>query len=99
MDRYICELCRRVGVNKVTEHHLTPREEGGAKLQTVWLCVDCHKQIHATYTNKELALRLNTLESLEEDNKISSYLKYIRKQPPSKSVKVKKSREMKNKKR
>lgn len=95
---YICELCRREGVNQVTEHHLIPRDEGGAKLATAWLCPDCHKQIHALYTNKELAVRLNTLESLELDENISKYLKYIRKQPPTKSVRVKKSKNVRKKK-
>lgn len=77
---------------------LIPRDEGGAKLDTAWLCPDCHKQIHALYTNKELALRLNTLDSLEADEKISKYLKYIRKQPSTKSVRVKKSKNVRRKK-
>ena len=80
-NKYICELCRRKGVPKVTEHHLIPREEGGKDGEVAWLCEICHKQIHALYTNKELAIRLNTLENLESDDKISKYLKYIRKQP------------------
>lgn len=93
MSEYTCELCKRVGVPKVTEHHLIPREEGGKDMPTVWLCESCHKQIHALYTNKELAIRLNTIEELENDEKIYKYLKYVRKQPPSKNVPIKKSRE------
>jgi len=91
-DRYICELCRREEVPKVTEHHLIPREEGGKDGDVVWLCESCHKQIHALYSNKELAIRLNTLDSLANDDNILKYLKYIRKQPPSKKVKVLKSK-------
>lgn len=93
-DGYTCELCRRHGVLKITEHHLVPREEGGKDMEVAWLCPDCHKQIHALYTNKELALRLYTLERLKEDEKVGKYLKYIRKQPATKSIKVKKSREV-----
>lgn len=93
-DKYVCELCRREGVPKVTEHHLVPREEGGKDGSVAWLCENCHKQIHALYDNKELAVRLNTLEDLENDDKIMSYLKYIRKQPASKKVKVSKSRNL-----
>lgn len=93
MEEYICELCRRQGVPKLTEHHLIPREEGGKDMQTAWLCEDCHRQIHALFTNKELAVRLNTLELLENDEKIERYLKYIRKQAPTKKAKIKKSRE------
>ena len=97
IDEYVCELCRRIGVTKVTEHHLIPREEGGKDKMTAWLCEDCHKQIHALYTNKELAVRLNSLEALENDEKISKYLKYIRKQPSTKKVPIKKSREVRRK--
>ena len=96
-NKYICELCRREGVPKVTEHHLIPREEGGKDGEVTWLCESCHKQIHALYTNKELAIRLNTLDSLESDDKISKYLKYIRKQPASKKVKVRKSKNVRKK--
>ena len=91
-NEYVCELCKREGVPKVTEHHLIPREEGGNDGEVAWLCESCHKQIHALYTNKELAIRLNTLNSLENDENIIKYLKYIRKQDPSKKVRIKKSK-------
>lgn len=96
-NKYVCELCKREGVPKVTEHHLVPREEGGKDGEVAWLCENCHKQIHALYTNKELAVRLNTLDSLENDDNIIKYLKYIRKQPASKKVKITKSKNVRNK--
>lgn len=96
-EEYTCELCRRVGIPKITEHHLTPREVGGASMPVALLCEACHKQIHALYTNKELAMRLNTIQSLEHDERISKYLRYIRKQPPTKSVTIKKSRALRRK--
>lgn len=85
-----CELCEREGVI-LTKHHLLPREEGGKEEHIAMICPDCHKHIHALYTNKELALRLDTLYKLKEDPQISKYLKFIKKQPPTKLVKVKKS--------
>lgn len=97
-DKYVCELCKREGVPKVTEHHLIPREEGGKDGEVAWLCENCHKQIHALYSNKELAIRLNTLGSLENDDNITKYLKYIRKQPASKKVKVLKSKNVRKRK-
>lgn len=39
-----CELCGRHHV-RLTEHHLTPKEEGGTFLPTAMLCIPCHKQI------------------------------------------------------
>ena len=93
-----CRLCDRNQV-ELTLHHLTPREEGGNHLPTVELCIPCHKQIHALYTNKELAIRLMTLERLKEDEEIKKYLKWIRKQYPKTLIKTRKSNERKLKSR
>lgn len=91
-----CELCKRKGVN-LTEHHLTPREAGGKSLPTALLCTTCHKQIHALFTNKELALNLNTLQKLHDDEKIQRYLKWVEKQPVSAEFTIKKSRHVRKK--
>ena len=92
----ICALCDRDEI-ELTVHHLTPKEEGGTFLPTALLCKACHKQIHAIYTNKELAVRLNTISLLKDDDEIKKYIKWIRKQPVSRSVKTKKSNRKRNK--
>ena len=92
-----CELCKRQEV-ETTEHHLTPKEMGGTFMPTAMLCIPCHKQIHALYTNDELAVRLNTIQDLRSDPKISSFIKWIRKQPASKIVRTRKSNERKKRK-
>ncbi|MEK3805741.1 HNH endonuclease [Bacillus sp. FSL H8-0547] len=92
-----CELCKRQEV-ETTEHHLTPKEMGGTFMPTAMLCIPCHKQIHALYTNDELAVRLNTIHDLRSDPKISSFIKWIRKQPSSKLVRTRKSNERKKRK-
>jgi hypothetical protein len=94
----ICELCSRENV-ETTIHHLTPKEEGGTKLPTAILCIPCHKQIHALFTNQELALCLNTIDKLKENERISKYLKWIQKQPASSIIKIKKSNDKKQKQR
>ncbi|WP_347551016.1 HNH endonuclease [Pseudalkalibacillus hwajinpoensis] len=93
----VCELCGR-SVVKGTSHHLTPKEEGGTFKPTAFLCVPCHKQIHAIYTNQELSVRLDSIKKLKEDDKIRCYLKWIKKQPGTKSIKIKKSHERSRKK-
>ncbi|MCA1030975.1 HNH endonuclease [Bacillus timonensis] len=92
----ICELCHRENV-EVTIHHLTPKEMGGTFEPTAQLCIPCHKHIHAVYTNDELAIRLNTIPALQADEKISSFIKWIQKQPPGKLPKIKKANERKRK--
>ncbi|WP_216828200.1 HNH endonuclease [Alkalihalobacterium elongatum] len=86
-----CELCERESIER-TVHHLTPREEGGVNQPTALLCFSCHRQIHALYSNRELAIRLNTIELLKDDDEIKKYIKYIKKQPSSKSVPVRNTR-------
>ncbi|GAE25329.1 hypothetical protein JCM9140_1318 [Halalkalibacter wakoensis JCM 9140] len=86
-----CQLCDREGV-ELTVHHLTPKEEGGTFLPTAELCIPCHKQIHAVYTNKEIATRLFTLERLKDDEQVKKFLTYIQKQPPQALIKTRKSK-------
>ena len=87
-----CELCHRQDII-LTKHHLLPREEGGKEEDIALICEDCHKHIHALYSNKELAVRLHSIEALKADDQIRKYLKFIRKQPASKKVRSYKSRE------
>ncbi len=86
-----CELCGRSGV-QTTVHHLTPKEIGGTFLPVASLCIPCHKQIHALFSNEELADSLNTIKSLQHNDRMQKYLKWIRKQPPTRVPGTKKSR-------
>ncbi|MGL4336082.1 MAG: hypothetical protein ACRCST_04245 [Turicibacter sp.] len=91
-----CQLCNRTSI-PLTKHHLLPREEGGKEEHIAIVCCDCHRQIHALYTNKELAVRLNSIESLKMDDKFSKFLTFIKKQPSSKKMRVIKSKEVRKK--
>ena len=91
-----CELCEREDVD-TTVHHLLPKEMGGTFGPTANLCIPCHKQIHALYTNEEIAVRLTTIPKLKEDPQLLRFLKWIRKQPGTKIMKIKKSNERKRK--
>ncbi|AKS37535.1 Restriction endonuclease [Anoxybacillus gonensis] len=84
----MCELCERDDV-VLTAHHLTPKEYGGT--ETAKLCLPCHKQIHALYTNEELASRLYTIERLQHDENIAAFIRWIRKQPADRLPKIKKA--------
>jgi 5-methylcytosine-specific restriction enzyme A len=86
-----CGLCGRSGV-ETTVHHLLPKEHGGVSGPTVKLCKPCHKQLHALYTNVELAARLTSVEALLADEQIARYLKWIRKQAPGAIPRTRKSR-------
>ncbi|WP_066320186.1 restriction endonuclease [Bacillus sp. FJAT-29814] len=93
-----CELCGRTEV-ETTVHHLLPKEMGGTFGATANLCIPCHKQIHALYTNEEIAARLTTIKDLQTDDQLARFIKWIRKQPPTKLMKIKKSNDRKGRKR
>ncbi|GAK03967.1 hypothetical protein JCM19037_2335 [Geomicrobium sp. JCM 19037] len=93
-----CELCGRHPV-KCTTHHLLPKVEGGTFGETANLCIPCHKQIHALYTNQEIAARLTTIRALKEDAKLRSFIRWIRKQSPNTIPRTKKSNERRKKER
>ena len=89
-----CELCEREDVD-TTVHHLLPKETGGTFGPIAHLCTPCHKQIHALYTNEEIAARLISINQLKDDPQLSRFLKWIRKQPSTKLMKIKKSNDRK----
>ena len=88
-----CGLCERA-VPHLTEHHLIPRSQGrrrGVKihaLPTVMLCGACHKFLHKTFSNAELAGALNSVDALLEQESVQNFVAWLKKQPATRSVKV-----------
>lgn len=81
-----CSLCQRlVSQEMITLHHLKPREKGGTAEHRTPLCRPCHKQLHAIFSNAELAVLYNTIEALRQATKLQSFLKWIRKQKPGRN--------------
>jgi len=72
-----CELCGRA-VQHTSRHHLVPREEGGRYGPTVALCQPCHSTVHLLLTNRELAHRYHTVESLRTAPELQKYLHWVR---------------------
>lgn len=72
-----CGLCERE-VQHTSRHHLVPREEGGRYGPVVDLCQPCHSTVHLLLTNRELARRYNTVESLRRAEELQKYLYWVR---------------------
>ncbi|WP_188556760.1 HNH endonuclease [Hymenobacter glacieicola] len=72
-----CGLCQRE-VQHTSRHHLVPREEGGRHGPTVELCQPCHSTVHLLLTNRDLARRYNTVESLRSAEELQKYLYWVR---------------------
>jgi hypothetical protein len=76
-------LCQRhVPVSLITQHHLKPREKGGAAEHRTPLCRPCHKQLHALFSNDDLARLYDSIEALRHAPILQPFLKWIRKQKP-----------------
>ena len=78
----------------VSEHHLVPRSQGrrqGVKVQdlpTVSLCPACHKFLHRTFSNAELAGEYHSLDALLAHDAVRRFVAWLRTQPASKGVRV-----------
>lgn len=87
----VCELCDRGGV--LTRHHLVPKKEHKKivhlKTKTkqelnksvAYFCLACHKQIHALFSEKDLAITFNTVESLLANEQVKKWVKFIGNKP------------------
>ena len=84
-----CALCQRaVPRTLMTLHHLVPRERGGKAEHRTPLCRPCHKQLHATFSNKELERGLDSIEALRGSPSLQPFLKWIRKQKPDRNFRT-----------
>jgi len=80
----ICALCGRpipAGVPQ-SRHHLVPKLRGGKGGETVLLHQICHKEIHATLTETELARVYNTAEALRAHPHLAKFVRWVAKRPP-----------------
>ncbi|MFW5794626.1 MAG: HNH endonuclease [Bacillota bacterium] len=93
-----CEMCGRDKLI-ITAHHLIPKTTHTSKYVkknfsderkdlTIDLCKACHKTLHATFTEKELARSYNTLDSLMKSELIAKFIKWVKKQPTNRKIKV-----------
>lgn len=80
----LCPLCLRPMPPDVPQslHHLVPRLKGGKHGPTVLLHHICHKEIHARFTEVELARSFNTVEALRGSDRMQAFLQWVAKRPP-----------------
>jgi 5-methylcytosine-specific restriction protein A len=79
-----CSLCGRPFERRqLTRHHCLPRHKGGTAEDVEFLCPQCHGMVHATYTNGTLAVLYPTIDRLRKAPELAGFLRWVRKQPPS----------------
>lgn len=76
----ICPLCdRAIPSSQRDAHHLTPKSRGG--VQTVWLHRICHRQIHALFSESELAREYHQIDALRAHPEMLRFLEWVRRKP------------------
>ena len=98
-----CALCGRADV-PLTKHHLVPRATHGRarvrrehaekdlKRDTAPLCRPCHRTVHATLTEKELAADYHTVEALRAHPALARFARFAARQDPHRRVAVRRPR-------
>lgn len=85
----ICPLCARpIPPGAGSVHHLVPRLKGGKAGPTVLLHDICHREIHATLTEAELARDYGTVDALRLHPRLAGFLNWVSKRPPGFRSKV-----------
>lgn len=78
----VCPLCGRplVPGPSVDAHHPVPRSRGGkAKVPMHRIC---HRKIHATFTERELADDYHDWDRLRAHPDIAAFVRWVAKRPP-----------------
>ncbi|CUH78202.1 hypothetical protein [Tropicibacter naphthalenivorans] len=81
----ICPLCGRPipPEAKQSLHHLIPKLKGGKGGPTVRLHQICHNEIHARFTEAELARDLHDVDALRAHPDMQGFLAWVAKRPPT----------------
>lgn len=81
----LCPLCLRPIPPGVPQslHHLVPKSKGGARGPAIRLHHLCHKEIHARFTEAELARAFASITAIRADPRMTRFLHWIARRPPA----------------
>ena len=99
----VCALCQRA-VPGLTRHHLIPRKlhnrprvrknfSRDERNTVILLCRPCHNQLHALFSESELAHNYRTLEALASHPEIARFADWNSRRPPTEDIRVRRGRD------
>lgn len=87
----LCPLCDRPIPFAVRDaHHLIPKSRGG--IITVLMHRACHRQIHALFTETDLARHYASAEALRAHPEMVKFIHWIKEKPNHFNPRIKRSR-------
>lgn len=90
----LCPICdRAIPSSQKDAHHLVPKSKGGRA--TEYLRRICHKQIHALFTETELANQFNNAAILRRHPDMQKFIQWVKTKPDSFYEKTRKSTRLK----
>lgn len=90
----VCPICDRpIPESQKDAHHLIPKSKGGKT--TEYLHRICHRQIHALFTETELAVKFNTAAALQEHPQLQRFIRWVKLKPNHFYEKTRKSSRLK----
>ena len=75
-----CWLCHRPLGRRVQRHHTVPKAKRGR--DTVPVHPICHRAIHASFTNAELARTGDDRAALLENERLARFVAWVEDKPP-----------------
>jgi len=92
----VCPICERpIPDTQKDAHHLIPKSRGGKT--TEYLHRICHRQIHALFSETELAMQFNTAAALQEHPEMQRFIHWVKSKPSHFYEKSRKSARLKEK--
>ena len=93
-SEWICPICNRpIPESQKDAHHLIPKSKGGK--MTEYLHRICHRQIHALFTETELANQYHHAELLREHPEMRNFIRWVASKPDAFYEKTRKSSRVK----
>jgi hypothetical protein len=76
----ICPLCGRpIPPSQRDLHHWVPKTKGGKEVAALHRI--CHRQLHALFSEIELAQRYSTVDALLTDEAVRTFVRWVRTKP------------------
>lgn len=86
----VCPLCERpIPPSQRDAHHLVPKSRGG--VLTAWMHRICHRQVHALFSETELAREYHCVDALRAHPDVARFVSWVRRKPDDFEERARKS--------